>query len=150
MVFELSSGGMAGASWTIEFLILQRRTGAARLPIGNGHSPVFLAMLVGGAGGRGRRLLDQLLKCIHISAVVAGAVDWRLGDEGGVGQAEVIEQNAEGLFPDHSLSDVLVAVELGAAGGFGVVAVDYFHVVQADGFLQLCQRPVEAIFADDV
>ena len=35
MVFELSSVGMTGGSWTIEFLILQRRTGAARLPMGS-------------------------------------------------------------------------------------------------------------------
>jgi hypothetical protein len=116
-----------------------------------GHSPVFLGHCWWVAPAVVRTgSLDQRLKGIHVSAVVAGTVDWRLGDEGGVGQAEVIEQNAEGLFPDHSRSDVLVAVELGAAGGFGVVAVDYFHVIQADGFVQLCQRPVKALFADDV
>ena len=58
----------------------------------------------------------------------------RIGrDEGGMRKAQVIEQNAKRLFADHSLSNVLVAVEFGAARGLGVVAVPDLHVVQANG-----------------
>ena len=46
-----------------------------------------------------------------------------------MGEANVVEQAAEGLYAHGSLADMLMAVELRAALGFGVV-----HVPDADGF----------------
>ena len=95
-------------------------------------------------------LSDQLLEGFDVSAVVAGLVDGSFGDEGGVCEAEIVEQDAEGFDADGSLPDVLVAVEFGSAGSFGVIAMDYFYIVQADGSVEMLQSLVNALFADDV
>ncbi len=49
-----------------------------------------------------------------------------------MGQAQIVEQDAEGLKTNGSLADVLMAIELRSASGFGVVAVDHSNVIQAN------------------
>jgi hypothetical protein len=95
-------------------------------------------------------LSDQLLEGFDVSAIVARLVDGSFGDEGRVGEAEIVEQDAEGFDADSSLPDLLVAVEFRSAGGFGIVAVDYFYIVQADGGIEVLHGSIEALFADDV
>src|SRR3979490_1134010 len=92
----------------------------------------------------------QLLQCLHIPAIVAWLVYRGFGDEGSMGQPQVIQQDAKGFFANGSLPDVLVAIQFRAAGGFGVIAVPDFDIVQADGGVEMRQRLVEAFFADDV
>ena len=55
---------------------------------------------------------DQRFQRFHISAIVAGAVDGRFGDEGGVRRPRIVQQPAKRRAADLSFSHVLVAVEL--------------------------------------
>lgn len=73
-------------------------------------------------------VLGEREERLDVAAVVAGLIDGRFGDEGAVGEAGVVQQAAEGWEADGSLSNVLVAVEAGAARSFGIV-----HVPDADG-----------------
>lgn len=79
------------------------------------------------SGMRVRSEIDFLrhksLERLDVSAIVAGFVDRRFGDEGGMGQAQIIQQDAEGLAADHSLADMLVAVQLRTTSGLGIVAM---------------------------
>ena len=92
----------------------------------------------------------ELLERVNILAVVARTVDGSLGDEGGMGEAKIVEQDPEGLRPDCSLSDLLMAVKLRSAGCLGVITVDDFYVVQSDGCVQLLEGLVDALFRDNV
>src|SRR5579864_4122066 len=67
-----------------------------------------------------------------------------------MGQAQIVKQTAECLFADHSLPDVLVAVELRSAGGSRVIAVPDFYAVETDGCIEMLQRLIETFFADYV
>ena len=80
--------------------------------------------------GRGARatLDHEFFQDGDVAAVVAGLIDGRFGDEGGVGETEIVEQDAEGRKANSSLSDVLVTIQLGSAGSLGVVAVNDFYV----------------------
>ena len=46
----------------------------------------------------------------------------------------------KGSMPNSSLPGLLMAVEPGSAGGLGVVAVNDFHVVQANSGIEMVQR----------
>ena len=95
-------------------------------------------------------LSNQLLEGFDVSAVVTGFVDGSFRDEGGVCEAEIVEQDAEGFDADGSLPDVLVAIEFGSAGSFGIIAMNYFYIVQADSSVELLQSLINAPFADNV
>src|SRR5205807_5100721 len=60
-------------------------------------------------------------------------------DEGCMGESRIVQQSAEGLQPDASLAYVLVAVELGAACGLGVVAVPHANILEPDSRVQMLQ-----------
>ncbi len=61
---------------------------------------------------RTRDLRYKTFQRLYIAQLVAWLVYRGLGDEGGVGEALVIEQTAEWLGADGALPDVLVAIEL--------------------------------------
>src|ERR1700691_6576496 len=82
-------------------------------------------------------LIHQFLQSFNIPAVVAGPRDRSLGDEGGVRQAEIVEQDAKRLFADSSLSDLFVTVELRSTRGLGVIAMNDFHIVQANACVEM-------------
>jgi hypothetical protein len=82
-------------------------------------------------------LTHQLLQRFNIPTVVAGLVDRGFGDEGSVCEAKIVQQDAERLFADGSLPDLLVAIEFLAAAGLGVVAVNHLHMAQADGCIDV-------------
>src|SRR5260370_11678679 len=65
-------------------------------------------------------------------------------------RARIIQQPAKWLEADLPLADVLMAIELRSARGFGVVAVPDGDVLQAHGGVKLRQRLVQTCFADDV
>src|SRR5579859_1725701 len=50
-----------------------------------------------------------------------------------MGEARIVEQAAKGGQADGSLSDMLMAIETGAARGFGVVHVPDADLLEADG-----------------
>src|ERR1035438_362828 len=75
--------------------------------------------------------LNKARQHAHIPLLVAGLVHRGFGNEGGVGKALVVEQPPEGLNAYRSLADRFVPVELGAAFGFGVVAVPNAHRIEA-------------------
>jgi hypothetical protein len=56
--------------------------------------------------------IDQALQHAYIALFVAGLVYWRLGDEGRMCEAFIVQQAPEGLYAHGSLADVLVPVEL--------------------------------------
>lgn len=92
----------------------------------------------------------EILQSLDISTVVSGAIDGRLSNESGVGQAQIIEQDAERLFANGSLPYMLMAVELGPTRRLRVVAVNNFYVVQANGCIEMLECLVDAFFCDDV
>src|SRR6202046_1433314 len=96
------------------------------------------------------RLAHKVLEGVDIPAVVAGLVDGGFSDEGDMSEAWVVEQNAEWFDADATFSNVLMAVELRSARGLGVVAMDDFHMVQANGRIEMLQGLVDALGADDV
>ena len=65
-------------------------------------------------------------------------------------EAKIIEQGAERFFADGSFADMLMAVELGSARRFGVVAMNNLHVVQGNGCVEMLKRCVNAFFGDDI
>ena len=67
------------------------------------------------------RLAHKVLEGVDIPAVVAGLIDGGFSDEGDMSEAWVVEQNAEWFDADATFSNVLMAVEPGAAGGLGVL-----------------------------
>src|SRR5579862_2099045 len=93
---------------------------------------------------------DQLLQGLDVSAIVAGTVDWRFRDEGGVLGPRIVEQPAKDLSANLPFSHVLVAVELGAAIALGIVAVPHVDVLQADGLIEVPHRLAHALGVDDV
>ena len=76
-----------------------------------------------------RMLFHQAQQNLYIAFLVVGDFDRGFGDEGGVGEAGVVEKAAEGFQAHLAVADVFMAVEFGAALGLGVV-----HVPDADGF----------------
>jgi len=92
----------------------------------------------------------QPLKGVHVLEIIQWCVDWRLGNERCVGQSRIIQQTFEWSKTDTSLPDVLVSVELRAAGGFGIIAMPYMNVVQADCSVEPLDGIGVSIFADDV
>jgi hypothetical protein len=46
-----------------------------------------------------------------------------------MGEAQVVQQNPKWFGADRSLPDVLMAVKLRSASGFGVVAVDNLDII---------------------
>src|SRR5580704_14396639 len=96
------------------------------------------------------RLAHKVLEGVDIPAVVAGLIDGGLSDEGDMSEAWVVEQTAEGFDADGTFSDVLMAVELRSPRSLGVIAMDDFHMVQANGRIEMLQGLVETLLADDV
>src|ERR1017187_9492245 len=92
----------------------------------------------------------QFLQRVHIHQVVQRLNDGSLRDECRICQALVIEQATEGFQPDGSLADILVAIQVRAALGLGVVAMPHVHVAQSDGAFQLIEGSVVAVLADEV
>src|SRR5437016_6049490 len=72
-----------------------------------------------------RRSAYQRFQCSHISASIAGLINWRLSDKRSVFESRIVQQAPEWLRPDCSLPDVLVAVELRSARCLGIVTVEY-------------------------
>src|ERR1019366_1846396 len=99
---------------------------------------------------RDRRDAHQSLQRVNVRQIIQRFVDGSFRDECRICQALVIEQATEGLQPDGSLANILVAIELRAALGLGVVAMPHVHVAQSDGALQLIERVVVSTSADDV
>src|ERR1017187_4239732 len=99
---------------------------------------------------RDRRGSHQFLQRVHIYQVVQRLNDGSLRDECRICQALVIEQATEGFQPDGSLADILVAVQVRAALGLGVVAMPHVHIAQSDGAFQLIEGFVVAVLADEV
>ena len=64
--------------------------------------------------------------------------------------ARVVEQTAEEFDADAAFPDVFVAIQLGAAGGFGVIAMPDAHIGQADGGVKLAHGFGVTLFADNV
>src|ERR1700722_1895945 len=95
-------------------------------------------------------LIHQPLQCIHVSAIVSRLVNRRLGNEGSMGQPEIVQQNAEWFFSNGSLPDMLMAVKLRSTRGLGVVAVDNANIVQPDSCVEMLECLIDAFFADDV
>lgn len=85
-----------------------------------------------------------------VAGLITGVVDWGFCDEGAVGEARVMQQAAEGGCADGSFANMLVAVELGAEGGLGVVAVPDLDGVDADGCADLLHGVGVARIGDDV
>src|ERR1035437_2358883 len=97
-----------------------------------------------------RRLFHQAQQHLHIALLVARLFDWGFGDEGGVGEAFVVEQAAEGLkahlalaeladdaialVNDHARLEVADFVEQHTMGGTGGVAVGIARVALRAGF----------------
>ena len=96
------------------------------------------------------RLAHKLLEGVDIPAVVAGLIDGGFSDEGDVSEAWIVEQNTEWFDADGTFSNVLMAVELRSSGSLGVVAMDDFHMVQANRPIEMLQGLVDALLADDV
>ena len=95
---------------------------------------------VSNAGGRKRSTLGlyhQLFQCLDIASIVTRFVNWRFGDESGVRQSQVVQQNSKRLFADGSLPHMLMPVKLGAARGFGIVAVPDFHLIEPNGRIEM-------------
>lgn len=82
---------------------------------------------------------DQLLQHRHVAAVVAGPVNRGFSNESSVGKARIIEQRAEGFFPDRSLPDMLMTIEFRSASSLRVVTVPNFDPAEADGRFQMLQ-----------
>src|ERR1700746_1345798 len=61
----------------------------------------------------------QPLQGCNIPAVVSGFVNGGFSNEGSMGEAEIVEQNAKGPLANSSLPDVLMAVELRSPSSFG-------------------------------
>src|ERR1700722_20814468 len=96
------------------------------------------------------RLAHKLLEGVDIPAVVAGLIDRGFSDEGDMSEARVVEENAEWFAADGTFSNVLMAVELRSSRSLGVVAMDDFHMVQANGRIEMLQGLLDALFADEV
>src|SRR5690348_15579420 len=79
------------------------------------------------------RIFNERFQGVDIAPVVAGLVDRRFRDEGGVGQAGIVQQPPKRLKPDSSLPDMLVAIQARAASRLGVVAVPDAHLGEANG-----------------
>src|SRR5580704_12186847 len=95
-------------------------------------------------------LVHKVLEGVDIPAVVAGLIDGGFSDERDMSEAGAVEQNAEWFNADGTFSNVLMAVELRSSRSLGVVAMDDFHMVQANGRIEMLQGLVETRFADDV
>src|ERR1017187_3076591 len=92
----------------------------------------------------------QPLQRVNVRQVVQRLNDGSLRDECRICQALVIEQATEGFQPDGPLADILVAIQVRAALGLGVVAMPHVHVAQSDGAFQLIEGSVVAVLADEV
>jgi len=92
----------------------------------------------------------EILERPDISAVVARLGDRSLGDESGMSEPQIVEQDAKRPKSDGSLSDLLVTVELRSTGSFGVVAVDNPDVVQSDRRVEMQERLVDAFFGNNI
>ena len=55
---------------------------------------------------------NQDLQCRDVPAIVAGFIDWCLCYERRISEPSIIQQTAERLNSDDSLSDVLMPVQL--------------------------------------
>ena len=107
--------------------------------------------------GQGFALAGALLRGFHegeqrfeVAAVVAGLIDGCFRDEGAVGEARIVEQALEGGQADGAPADVLVAVEAGSAGRFGVVHVPDADLGEADGAIDKRDGFLVAGVGDDV
>jgi len=67
-----------------------------------------------------------------------------------MGDAAIVEEDAEGLKTNGFLSDVLMAIEFRSASGFGVVAVNHSNVIQANRRVEMEKRLRDAFWRDDV
>ena len=94
--------------------------------------------------------IHQPLQRAHIALLVAGLVDRSFGDEGAVVETRIVEQPAERIESHGSLPDVLVAIELGTARGFGIVAVPDTDSFEGDGRSNLLHRFGVAFGGDQV
>src|SRR5215472_11168297 len=93
---------------------------------------------------------DQFLQRANISAVIARIIDRRLCNEGRVSQTEIIQQHAERFLPNHSLPDMFVPIQLRSTRRLGVIAMPDLDAAQSDGGIQMLQRLVQTLLADDV
>src|SRR5215472_5817785 len=92
----------------------------------------------------------EFLQHRHVAAVVAGLVNRGFSNESSPGKARIIEQGAEGFYPDGSLPDMLMTIEFRSARSLRVVTVPNFDAAEADGRFQVLQGLAEALFRDDV
>src|ERR1017187_3016119 len=134
--FTMGSAGSAAGAWT------------GWLPLRG--FPTLITLGTCGLFMRDHRGAHQFLQRVHIHQVVQRLNDGSFRDECRICQALVIEQATEGLQADGSLANILVAIELRAALGLGVVAMPHVHVAQSDGALHLIERVVVSTSADDV
>jgi hypothetical protein len=86
----------------------------------------------------GRRF-HQPLQRVHIPAVIARLVNWCFRDESRMCQPRIIQQPAEWLNSNRALSDVLMAVQLRAPRGFGIIAMPDPNVLQTNCAVELSQ-----------
>ena len=82
--------------------------------------------------------------------IVKRLVDGSFQNEGRVRVARVVKQAAEEFEADAAFADVFVAIEFGAAGGFGIIAMPDAHVGKADGRVKLAHGFGVTLFADNV
>src|ERR1019366_8110364 len=99
---------------------------------------------------RDRRGAHQFLQRVNVRQIIQRFVDGSFRDECRICQALVIEQATEGLQPDGSLANILMAIQVRAALGRGVIAMPHVHIAQSYGALQLIERFVKTVLAHDV
>ena len=94
--------------------------------------------------------LDEGKHRFEIAAVVAGLVDGGFGDESSVGEAGIVEETAEGREAEGALADVLMAIEMGTAGGLRVVHVPDADIGEPDRAINEGESGFVAVVRDEV
>src|SRR5581483_4473843 len=92
----------------------------------------------------------KTLQGLHVSAIIAGRIDRRFCDKAGMRQFGRVQEIAKWFQAEGPLPDVLVAVELGAAGSFSVVAMPDANLLEADRCIQLGQCLSQTRFAHNI
>jgi len=87
---------------------------------------------------------------VNIAQIVPRLINGRFGDESGMGQTRIVKQPSKRLCADASLPNMLVAIEAGAAGGFGIIAMPDGNILQSYGQIKVPQGLVHPFFANYV